>query len=78
MRIQSHLLGKQTIITKDNIQLTVEAAVYYRPINPIKVAYGIGLRNVNIGIREAAFDVIRQAFGEHTLDSILRQRNKFT
>jgi regulator of protease activity HflC (stomatin/prohibitin superfamily) len=67
MRIQSYLLGRQVIITKDNIQLNIEAAVYYRYINPIKVTYGIGMDRVHLAIREAGFDVVRQAFGEHAL-----------
>lgn len=77
MKVVSCLLGKQTVITKDNIQLVVEAAVYYRPINPIKVMYGLGLNNVQLGIKEAAHSVIRNGFGERTLDSILAERNQF-
>lgn len=63
MRIKSHQLGRQVVITKDNIQLTVEAAVFYRPLNPIKVTYGLGLHNVILGMREAAFDVVRNVLG---------------
>ena len=46
MRIKSFLLGKQSVLSRDNISLTVEAAVYYRVTNPIKVTYGIGLDNI--------------------------------
>ena len=77
MKIRSLLLGKQTVMTKDNIQMTVEAAVYYRPINPIKVTYGLGLHNVQLGIKEAAFNAIRNGIGELSLDDILAQRNSF-
>lgn len=46
LRIKSFSLGKQNVLTKDNISLTVEAAIYYRIINPIKAAYGMGVNHI--------------------------------
>ena len=46
LRIKSFSLGKQNVLTKDNVSLTVEAAIYYRITNPIKAAYGMGIDNI--------------------------------
>ena len=43
MRMKSFFIGKQNVLTKDNVSLTVEGAVFYRTINPLKVAYGMGV-----------------------------------
>lgn len=51
MRMKTVLLGKQTVMTKDNIQLTVDAIVYYRVINPLKVKYLLGLASIYNAVR---------------------------
>ena len=43
LRIKSFFIGKQHVLTKDNISLTVEGAVYYRIVNPQKAVYRIGI-----------------------------------
>lgn len=68
MRIKSFLIGKQNVLTKDNVSLTVEGAVYYRIINPTKAVYRLGVELIEQGINEAAHDVIRNCFGEHELE----------
>lgn len=42
MKMKTVTLGKQVVMTKDNIQLTVETIVYYRITNPLKVKYSLG------------------------------------
>lgn len=68
LRIKSFSIGTQHVLTKDNVSMTVEGVVYYRVWDPIKVAYGMGVEQIEHGIKEAAFDVIRNSLGEHTLD----------
>ena len=51
MRMRVGTVGRQIVMTKDNIQLTMEASVYYRVINPLKVKYLLGLANVFPAIR---------------------------
>jgi regulator of protease activity HflC (stomatin/prohibitin superfamily) len=51
MRMRVNTVGRQIVMTKDNIQLTMEASVYYRVINPLKVKYLLGLANVFPAIR---------------------------
>jgi regulator of protease activity HflC (stomatin/prohibitin superfamily) len=41
MKMLTQALGRQIVMTKDNIQLTVEANVFYRSINPIKSTFGV-------------------------------------
>ena len=43
MKMKTALLGKQVVMTRDNIQLTVDAIVYYRVVNPLKVKYLLGI-----------------------------------
>ena len=77
MKMKTTLLGKQVVMTKDNIQLTVDAIVYYRVVNPLKVKYMLGLASIYNAVKEAAQASIRTAVGESTLDNILAHRTTF-
>lgn len=77
MRLNTEHLGRQTVITMDNITLAVEASVYFRTTNPLRVKYTLGTGNVFAAIREAAQAAIRTVVGGSTLDNILKNRVTF-
>jgi regulator of protease activity HflC (stomatin/prohibitin superfamily) len=51
MKMKTAVLGKQVVMTKDNIQLTVDTIVYYRVVNPLRVKYGLGTGAISHGIK---------------------------
>lgn len=43
MRTKVGTLSKQPILTKDNVTVGLETVVYYRVVDPVKVAYKLGV-----------------------------------
>ena len=43
LRTKVAALSRQPILTKDNVTLGLETVVYYRVVDPIKVAYKLGV-----------------------------------
>lgn len=71
-------LPRQPVITKDNITLQIQTAVYYRVVDSFKVAYKLGSSNqgaLNF-IGEMSQAALRSVGGEHTLQDMLSNRDK--
>jgi len=67
-------LPKQTIITKDNATVEVDAVVFYKVVDPKKAAYGIS--NLNKGIEQLTMTNLRSIMGKLTLDESLSSRTQ--
>ncbi|MCS7299258.1 MAG: SPFH domain-containing protein [Spirochaetia bacterium] len=65
-------LPKQTIITKDNATVEVDAVVFYKVIDPKKAAYGV--TNLNRAIEQLTMTNLRSIMGKLTLDESLSSR----
>lgn len=63
-------VGRNTVITKDNVKLDIEASVAYRVINPIIAHYVLGER-LNQSIVQLTVSSLRDAIGQHNLDGSL-------
>lgn len=71
-------MPRQPVITKDNITLQVQTAVYYRVVDSFKVAYKLGSSNqgaLNF-IGEMSQAALRSVGGEHTLQEMLSNRER--
>lgn len=71
-------LNRQRVITKDNITLDVQTAVFYRVVDAYKVAYKLGASNQNAlnFISEMSQAALRSVGGEHTLQDMLSNRER--
>ncbi len=72
LREQVLPLQSQSVITKDNVNINVDAVVYYQIINPYAAIYEIN--NLIFAIEQLALTSLRNIVGEMTLDDTLTSR----
>ena len=65
-------LPKQMTITKDNIEVAVDTAVYYHVREPRKAYYS--LENLPSCVRELTFATLRAVCGHYVLQDLLEKR----
>jgi regulator of protease activity HflC (stomatin/prohibitin superfamily) len=59
----------QDLITKDNVTIRVEAAVFYRVVDPVKAV--VAIRDCRHGVLRIAQTTLRATLGQHDLDDLL-------
>lgn len=72
-------LSNQSILTKDNLPITIDGAVYYKVNNTtsdIITAY-YGVKDIRTCVDELAHSTLRLVFGKHTLQECLEKRQEF-
>src|ERR1051326_4385364 len=74
LRVVTHEVPPQDIITRDNISLKVNAVVYYRVVNPTQSI--VEVQNYQYAVEQAAQTGLRSVLGEVELDDLLSQREK--
>ena len=57
------------MITKDNVTVRVEAAVFYRVVDPVKAV--VAIRDYEHGVLRIAQTTLRATLGQHELDGLL-------
>ncbi len=72
LREQMLDISEKSIITKDNIRMSVDTLVFYQIVEPFKCVYEIS--NPVMAIRQLSFTTIRNIFGEMELDKTLAAR----
>lgn len=73
LREQVLPLASQSVITKDNVNINVDAVAYYQIINPYAAIYEI--TNLVFAIEQLALTSLRNIVGEMTLDETLVSRD---
>ncbi len=74
LRIHAVDVPRQRIITKDNVEVSVDAVVYYRVEDPLKAV--LTVRNYNIAVTMLAQTVLRDVIGKSELDELLTKREE--
>ena len=64
----------QSVITKDNVSVIVDAIIYFQVTDPVKVVYNI--ENFAIAALKLAQTNLRNVIGDMELDSTLTSREK--
>ncbi|RKX24553.1 MAG: SPFH/Band 7/PHB domain protein [Candidatus Zixiibacteriota bacterium] len=72
LREQVYDIPQQTVITKDNINLTVDTLLFYQIVEPYRACYEI--KDLVMAIRELSKTAIRNIFGEMDMDESLSAR----
>lgn len=72
-------LSNQSILTKDNLPITIDGAVYYNIKNTDDDIITVKTKvfNVNTAVDELAHSTLRFVFGQHTLQEALEKRKEF-
>lgn len=78
MKTKIATMPRQPVITKDNVTLQIQTAVYFRVVDSYKVAYKLGANNASTlnFIAEMSQAALRSVGGEHTLQDMLSNRDK--
>jgi len=69
LQIDTADIPPQDVITKDNVTVRVEAAVFYRVVDPIKAV--VAIRDYEHGVMRIAQTTLRATLGQHELDDLL-------
>ncbi|MGH0053433.1 MAG: SPFH domain-containing protein [Sphaerochaetaceae bacterium] len=73
LREQVYDIPSQSVITRDNISLTVDTLIFYQIVEPHKALYEIS--DLIMAIRELSRTTMRNVFGEMDLDTSLASRD---
>ena len=73
LREQVYDFPKQNVITKDNIQMEIDALLYFQIMDPFKAAYDIN--NLPNAIEKLTQTTLRNIIGELELDETLTSRD---
>jgi regulator of protease activity HflC (stomatin/prohibitin superfamily) len=74
MRINTIDVPKQEVITRDNVTIRIDAAVYYRVIDPERAI--LRVRDYNYAIALLAQTTTRDVIGQLDLDDVLTKRDE--
>lgn len=64
----------QNIITKDNVSISIDAAVYFRVVNPRYAYYRV--QNFNTAISEVTYAILKNTCGQFILQDLLEKRQE--
>jgi regulator of protease activity HflC (stomatin/prohibitin superfamily) len=73
LREQVMPLSSQSVITKDNVNINVDAVIYYQIMNPYSAIYEIN--NLVYAVEQLALTSLRNIIGEMALDDTLTSRD---
>lgn len=74
LRIVTMVLEPQEVITRDNVTVKVDAVVYFKVIDPVKVI--INVENYQRAIIQLALTTLRSVLGQSDLDDLLSKRDQ--
>jgi len=69
LQVDTADIPPQDLITKDNVTIRVEAAVFYRVVDPVKAV--VAVRDYKHAILRIAQTTLRATLGQHELDDLL-------
>src|SRR3990172_6585241 len=74
LRIVTHVLEPQEVITRDNVTVKVDAVVYFQVIDPVKAV--INVEEYRQAIIQLALTTLRSVLGQSDLDELLAHRDQ--
>ncbi|QGR20098.1 slipin family protein [Stygiolobus azoricus] len=74
LRIVNVDVPPQTIVTKDNVTVTIDAVVYYKVIDPLKAV--VSVSNYQTAVLNISQTSLRDIIGQMELDEILSKREE--
>jgi regulator of protease activity HflC (stomatin/prohibitin superfamily) len=72
LQVDTSDIPAQDLITKDNVTIRVEAAVFYRVVDPVKAV--VAIRDYRHAILRIAQTTLRATLGRHDLDDVLAKQ----
>ncbi|KAI0251344.1 hypothetical protein BJV78DRAFT_1212651 [Lactifluus subvellereus] len=72
VKIQIISIGRQTVITRDNVNVEIDSVIYYQIANPYRAAFGIS--NLPQALTERAQTTLRHVVGARAVQSVVTER----
>ncbi|KAF0248609.1 MAG: hypothetical protein FD167_1987, partial [bacterium] len=74
IRTNTMALEQQETITKDSVTIRVDAALWYKVVDPARSI--INVSNYRTAVHQIAQTSLRNVIGQHQLDEVLKERDK--
>jgi len=72
VKIQISPIGRQTVITRDNVNVEIDSVIYYQIVNPYRAAFGI--TDLRTALMERAQTTLRHVVGARAVQSVVTER----
>ncbi|CAE6497208.1 unnamed protein product [Rhizoctonia solani] len=73
VKIQIASIGKQTVITRDNVNVEIESVIYYQITSPYRAAFGIA--DLRQALIERSQTTLRHVVGARVVQSVVTERD---
>jgi len=72
VKIQIISIGRQTVITRDNVNVEIDSVIYFHIVNPYRAAFGIS--DLRQALVERAMTTLRHVVGARAVQSVVTER----
>lgn len=72
VKIQISAIGRQTVITRDNVNVEIDSVIYFQIVNPYRAAFGIS--DLRQALIERAQTTLRHVVGARAVQSVVTER----
>lgn len=72
VKIQIISIGRQTVITRDNVNVEIDSVIYFHIVNPYRAAFGI--TDLRQALVERAQTTLRHVVGARAVQSVVTER----
>ncbi|RDB19910.1 hypothetical protein Hypma_012963 [Hypsizygus marmoreus] len=72
VKIQISPIGRQTVITRDNVNVEIDSVIYFQICNPYRAAFGI--TDLRQALTERAQTTLRHVVGARAVQSVVTER----
>ncbi|KAG6849387.1 hypothetical protein H0H93_008894 [Arthromyces matolae] len=72
VKIQISAIGRQTVITRDNVNVEIDSVIYFQIVNPYRAAFGIS--DLRQALVERAQTTLRHVVGARAVQSVVTER----
>ncbi|THH13286.1 hypothetical protein EW146_g6919 [Bondarzewia mesenterica] len=72
VKIQISPIGRQTVITRDNVNVEIDSVIYFQIVNPYRSAFGI--TDLRQALIERAQTTLRHVVGARAVQSVVTER----
>ncbi|KIO31101.1 hypothetical protein M407DRAFT_241981 [Tulasnella calospora MUT 4182] len=73
VKIQIATIGRQTVITRDNVNVEIDSVIYFQITNPYRAAFGI--TDLRQALIERAQTTLRHVVGARAVQSVVTERD---
>ncbi|KAH8801879.1 hypothetical protein DL96DRAFT_1719079 [Flagelloscypha sp. PMI_526] len=72
VKIQTRPIGRQTVMTRDNVTVDIDSVIYFQIVNPYRAAYNI--TDLRQALTERAQTTLRHVVGARAVQSVVTER----